>query len=403
MLSKTKETKVIRDAIHNYIHVDYQIIWDCINTREFQRLRRIHQLGATYQVYPTAEHSRFSHSLGVYEIVRRMLNEVEDINLYLNEEEAVLIMLVALLHDVGHGPFSHAFEVVSGMAHEEMTKQIVRSDSEVARVLQKYDKGLPAKIIQVLDNTHPNKLLSQLISGQLDADRMDYLLRDAYFTGTRYGDYDFERVLKTMKVKDQKLLVKENGVHAVEDYIMARYHMYWQVYYHPVSRSFEAMVGLFFKRMKAVYQSNPECFEEARMFIAYLQESKVDNEAHYILDESSFQYGFHILSHGQDKVLRDLGRRLLSRDLFEYTDELETKQEILDKLAKAAYDSEYYYYEDQVRQKVYEPYYSKGTPIWILKRNNEIVELSAVSSIVEAINKSEEKIDDKIYFPKEIL
>ena len=403
MYTKMNEVKVIRDAIHNYIHIEYEIIWKCINAREFQRLRRIHQLGTTYQVYPSAEHSRFTHSLGVYEIVRRMLNEVEDLNEAVDEEEKIIVLLAALLHDVGHGPFSHAFEAISGQHHEIMTQQILMGDSELFNILISYDDTLPQKIIQVLNHSYPNKLLTQLISSQLDADRMDYLLRDAYFTGTRYGDFDFERILRTMKVKNDKLLVKESGVHAVEDYIMARYHMYWQVYYHPVSRSYEAMVLLLFRRMREVYQIHAEYLSEVKMFLPYLKQEKISNQDHYFLDESSLQYGFHLLSQGIDPILKDLANRLLKRDLFEYTDQLKHKEKICEKLIDKGYDMRYYYFEDQVRQKIYQPYHVKDTPIWILSKTDEIKELSDISNIVHAITNSEEKIDDKLYFPKEIL
>ena len=403
MLTKLKEAKGIRDAIHNYIHVEYQILWDCINAREFQRLRRIHQLGATFQVYPSAEHSRFTHSLGVYEIVRRMLNEVEDLGSLVKEEEKVLVLLAALLHDIGHGPFSHAFEIISGQRHEEMTQQILTSDSEIFEILNNYGKDIPHKLVQVLNHTYPNELLSQLISSQLDGDRMDYLLRDAYFTGVKYGNFDFERILRTMKAVKNKLLVKESGIPAVEDYIMARYHMYWQVYYHPVSRSFEAMVSLLFRRMVEVYNENPETLKEATMFLPYLRKEKVSNQDHYVLDESSCQYGFHLLSNCEDTILKDLAERLLKRDLFEFIDNINQKEEIQEKLVTNNYDLRYYYYEDQVRQRVYQPYHGNDTPIWVLSKKEEILELSAISSIVHAVTNSEEKIDDKIYFPKEIL
>ena len=398
-----KETKGIRDAIHNYIHIEYQILWDCINAREFQRLRRIHQLGATFQVYPSAEHSRFTHSLGAYEIVRRMLNEIEDLGNLLTEEENVLVLLAALLHDIGHGPFSHAFEIISGQRHEEMTRQILASDSEIHEILSSYGKEIPNQIIQVLNHTYPNELLSQLITSQLDGDRMDYLLRDAYFTGVKYGNFDLERILRTMKAKENKLLVKESGIPAVEDYIMARYHMYWQVYYHPVSRSFEAMVSLLFQRMVEIYEQDPEILSEARMFLPYLREDKVSNQDHYVLDESSCQYGFHLLSHCKDPILKDLAERLLKRNLFEFTDTIEQKKEIKEKLRAKNYDLRYYYYEDQVRQRAYQPYHGNDTPIWVLSKKDEIMELSTISNIVHAVTNSEEKIDDKIYFPKEIL
>ena len=134
MFAKTNEVKVMRDPVHGYIHVEYQVIWDCINAREFQRLRRIHQLGGTYMVYHTAEHSRFAHSLGVYEITRRMVNEVSGLK-ELSEEDKVTVMCAALLHDVGHGPFSHAFEAITPTSHETYTRRIILEDTQIHRIL----------------------------------------------------------------------------------------------------------------------------------------------------------------------------------------------------------------------------------------------------------------------------
>ena len=241
-MQKTDEVKVMRDPIHGYIHVDEQVIWDCINAKEFQRLRRIHQLGGDFQVYHTAEHTRFSHSLGVYEIVRRMVGEIPHLKESLNEYEKVTAMLAGLLHDIGHGPFSHAFEGISALKHEEYTVKIILENSEIHHILEAVDPNLPKDVASIITYQHPKECMNQLVSGQLDADRMDYLLRDAYFTGTSYGNFDLERILRTIRMVDGRIVVKESGIHSVEDYIMARYHMYWQVYLHPVARSYEAFV-----------------------------------------------------------------------------------------------------------------------------------------------------------------
>ena len=235
MFEKLDEIKVLRDPVHGYIHIEYKVIWDCINSREFQRLRRIRQQGSSFVVYHTAEHSRFGHSLGVYEIVRRMCNEIKDIDDYLSEEDKVVVMLSGLLHDIGHGPFSHTFEAISDIKHEIYSCRILEEDTEVHRALENSRRGLSSTVASVINHTHLNPILAQMVSAQLDADRMDYLLRDAYFTGTKYGEFDLERVLRTLRIKDNTIMVKESGVHSIEDYIMARYHMYWQVYYHPVA------------------------------------------------------------------------------------------------------------------------------------------------------------------------
>ena len=218
MFKKTNELKVMRDPVHGYIHVEYQVIWDCINAKEFQRLRRIHQLGGTYEVYHTAEHSRFAHSLGVYEVTRRMVEEVSGLK-ELSEEDKVTVMCAALLHDLGHGPFSHAFESITPVAHEIYTQRVILEDTEIHQILLQVSDDFPEKVASIINYTHPNELLNQIISGQLDADRMDYLLRDAYFTGTSYGKFDLERILRTMRVRENRIVMKESGIHSVEDYI----------------------------------------------------------------------------------------------------------------------------------------------------------------------------------------
>ena len=320
MLERTPEVKVLRDPIHGYIHIDLKVVWDCLNTREFQRLRRIHQLGGDFQVYHTAEHTRFSHSLGVYEIVRRMVREIPDIAESFSEYEKCTAMLAGLLHDIGHGPFSHAFESVSSCRHETFTQRILLEDSEIHRVLADADPRLPQDIAAIIAYRHPNDLLNQLVSGQLDADRMDYLLRDAYFTGTSYGTFDMERILRTIRVRGRRMAVKESGIHSVEDYIMARYHMYWQVYLHPVARSYETIISMIFRRMKEQWQKDADAFSRLEMFVPFLQDGPAGIEDLYVLDESAALYGFSLLEHGDDPVLRDLASRARSRRLFDYVE-----------------------------------------------------------------------------------
>ena len=254
---KLNETKVIRDPIYSYIQVDYQIIWDLLSTFEMQRLRRILQLAGTNYVFPSCEHTRFVHSLGVYEVARKIITTVEDIKNSLNEEEKVQVLCAALLHDLGHGPYSHCFENFHEVSHEEYTKLIILSEeSEINRVLRKYNENLPKLISSIIDHSHPNPLSYQLISSQIDADRMDYLLRDAYMSGTPYGSFDVNRIMRIMKVKDHNIVFKKSGVSAIENYIMGRYHMYEQVYYHPVSTCVEIIFSSFLRRMKELYLAN---------------------------------------------------------------------------------------------------------------------------------------------------
>jgi len=281
MLEKIKETKVLRDPIHEYIHIEDQLIWDLLACREVQRLKR-------------AEHSRFSHSLGVYEIVRRMVSEINGINEILTSEDKIAVMAAGLLHDIGHGPFSHIFETISKISHETITQRLILEDSEVHNVLEQAQSGLSKIVASILDHTHPKAVLSQFVSSQLDADRMDYLLRDAYFTGTSYGQYDLERILRTFKVTNDILTIKESGIHSIEDYIMARYHMYYQVYYHPVGRSVEAILIAFFKRLKDLIHEDPSILETYPMFKMIYGSTNLED--FFGLDESACFYGFQLAS-----------------------------------------------------------------------------------------------------------
>ena len=405
MFERTEEVKVMRDPIHGYIHVHYKGIWDGINAREFQRLRRMHQLGGDFQVDHTAEHTRFSHSLGVYEIVRRMVEEIEELSRSLSEYEKCAAMLAGLPDDLGHGPFSHAFEAVSDCHHEQFTQRILLEDSEIHRILSAADVRLPQDVADIIGYRYKNDLLNQLVSGQLDADRMDYLLRDAYFTGTSYGTFDMERILRTIRIQDAHLAVKESGIHSVEDYIMARYHMYWQVYLHPVARSYEIMIALLFERMKTLWKQKPSFFAGLEMFTPFLSGERVAIEALFRLDEAAALYGFALLTQRSDPILRDLAARVLDRRLFAYTQEEADTYAKICPIAKAnGYDPQYYVYRDHVTQKPYSPYKGRqGTHvIWIVDEQGTLSELSEKSAIVSALVDAKVKEQQLVYYPAEL-
>ena len=400
---KTDEIKVMRDPIHEYIHVEYQVIWDAINSKEFQRMRRIHQMGTSYLVYHTAEHSRFSHCLGVYEIARRMCEEVRDITDYLSEEEKVEVMLAALLHDLGHGPFSHFFEMVTLESHEDMTKRIILEDSEIHKILEKAQVGLSKKVASILDHTHPKPLLTQMISSQLDADRMDYLLRDATFSGTTYGHFDLERILRTMRVHDGRLVIKISGIHSIEDYIMARYHMYYQVYFHPTSRAVEGLILGFFRRFRDLREKEEDYALAYPMFDFIGQEDMISIHQHHCIDESSFFYGFQECMKDNDKILADFAMRILNRHLFIDEDFQSSEQcdRIKKQLIDNGFDPNYYLYQDAMEKRPYSPYSEEKSLIYILDNEQNVRELSQVSRIVDAVVKTDSLENRKIFYPKE--
>ena len=403
-LKKLDETKVLKDPVHSYIHIHYEVIWNCLDSKEFQRLRRIRQLGGDFQVYPTAEHSRFSHSLGVYEIVRRMVTEVKSLCVELTEYEKVCVMLAGLLHDVGHGPFSHAFEHITNHSHEEYTAKIILGNTELNAILRAVSEKLPQDIVSIIQHTHENDILNQIVSGQLDADRMDYLLRDSYFTATSYGQFDLERILRTMRVRKTNegrkvIVVKYTGIHSVEDYIMARYQMYWQVYYHPVARSYEAVFIQLFNRLKDIFKVDKDYFEDMKVLIPFLEKSEVSVEEYFKLDENSLLYCCTLIQDKEDKIAADLAKRLQNRRLFEYVDyDEENLAQIKNMLKENNLDERYYLRIENIEASVYSPY--KGRKILIEKLNGDIVALEKASTIVESITKGQTKKEGTIFFPK---
>lgn len=400
---RTSEEKVLRDPVHRYIHISYEVIWNLLNTRWFQRLHRIRQLGGAFTVYPTACHTRFTHSIGVYEITRRMVSEIPDIRDSLNEREKVTVMAAALLHDIGHAPYSHAFERILNVSHEDYTCRIIEEDEEIRGILEDAAPGLAADTADVIRHRSRNPLLSRLISGQLDADRMDYLLRDAYFTGTKYGEFDMERIFRTMRVINAMPVIKESGIYAVENYVMARYHSYWQVYYHPCARSYETMLFSLFQRLRDLHKKNaaPSVIPE---FLPLLEGRELSLPEYFTLDESTCSYAFMRLLSCEDPIASDLAERLLNRKLFDYMEASpENIAHVRSCLAQSGFDSDYYLTEDDVMQSVYVPYTGeKDNAVWIRVHGGEIRELSDSSFIVSSLVRGKPLKDERIYFPKEI-
>lgn len=399
------EKRVLRDTIHDYIHVDHLVIWHLINSQEMQRLRRVKQLGGTYQVFQSAEHSRFVHSLGVYQVVRRML-ETECLDNELNDYDKLCVMCAGLLHDIGHGPFSHSFEGVFKEDHENITVRMILEDSEVHNILITVHEDLPTDIAAIIQHTHKNQILIQMVSSQLDADRMDYLLRDSYMTGTTYGQFDMSRILRTMRICDGKIVYKESGVQAIENYILARYHMYWQVYYHPTARSYEHLLQSVFQRVKDLFSEGYSYKTDLKYLLPFLyDELTVDDFTR--LDEAVVLYYFREFMNEDDFILKDLSARFLNRKLFKYK-QLRNQEELDDIKhisSSLGYDPRYYIISDNQKQVPYLHYGESGelSEIEILSPSGELSPLPSKSEIVSAIlNSKLYKSDKKVFFPKEI-
>ena len=416
-----RELKVFRDPIYGYVEVEHELIWLLIQTAELQRLRRIHQLGGVYVVYHTAEHSRFSHSLGVYEVARRILDEVDDIKFTLSKEEKIITLCAALLHDIGHGPYSHAFEMVFNTKHEEYSIDIILdSRTEVNQILEKYQKGFAKKVANVISKECYNEkkchekchhyIMNSIISSQLDADRLDYLQRDAYNSGATYGEIDLERIIRSFLVVNNRIAFKYTSMHAIEDYLMSRYHMYWQVYFHPVGISYELILIKIFKRVKQLIEENYQ-FDCDVGIIKSMINKKIDTSIYLELDEPWIMSLIKQWRYEKDKILVDLSNRFINRCLFKYIscenkELLEKKYNILKKIfIKNNIDINYYLHKDTIIKEAYQYYNDESLnndPIMLFVNNN-LIEIAELSHVVKGIKNVGAKTDYKLYYPVEII
>ena len=407
------EEKVFRDPVYGYVHVYDQLIWDLIQTKEVQRLRRIKQLGGTYMVFHTAEHSRFSHSLGVYEMARKIIRALMHRGTILSEDERLLVLSAALLHDLGHGPFSHSFESVFSVRHELFTERIIMENTEVNRVLEAYQKGFATKVRDVINKTYPNPLIISIISSQLDADRLDYLLRDAYFTGAPYGEIDVERILRTMRVVNNKIVYKVSGMHAIEDYLMSRYQMYWQVYLHSTGRSFDLVIQNMLRRVRELIESDYEFKKPIDDLRNLFLQEEPSVETYLKFDDSTISYYASLFTDEEDEILRDFADRFINRRLLKevhYTPNDETNEklkQVKEYMIELGINPDYYLLTDHSVKTPYD-YYGHKTNclpdcIELLMRDGSIQEISEVSTIIKGIIAVKPKQEHKVYFPLDLI
>lgn len=410
--------KVFRDPIHNYIHIQHKVILDLINTKEFQRLRRVKQLGTASFTFQGAEHSRFTHCMGVYEITRQICDNFQrnyptktpGDGLW-DDNERLVALCAALLHDVGHGPYSHTFEHIFKTDHEAWTRQIITSpETEINHVLRQVSNDFPEKVAGVIAHTYPNPQVVQMISSQIDADRMDYLLRDAYFTGTKYGMFDLTRILRVMRPYKDGIAFDNDGMHAVEDYVLCRFQMYQQVYFHPVSRGMEVVLTKLLQRAKDLYEHNHmNGFEMPSLLIPFF-ENKVTIDDYLSLDDGILNTYFTLWQNYPDETLKDLSYRFLSRKPLKSAEyDKKTKHlipELSDIVESVGFQQKYYTAINtsyDLPYDVYNPNSNKSrTQIEIMQDDGSLLELSTVSRLVNALSG---KItgDERFYFPKSML
>lgn len=411
--------KVFRDPVHGYIHVQHQTILDLINTKEFQRLRRIKQLGTSSAIFHGAEHSRFSHSLGVYEIARRICEKFQNSHptqvngdgLW-DDSERLVTLCAALLHDIGHGPFSHTFEKVFDTDHEALTIQILLSpETQVNAVLKQVADDFPEKVAAVIQKTYPNPQVVQMISSQIDADRMDYLLRDAYFAAVSYGMFDLNRILRVIRPYKDGICFDYSGMHAVEDYIVSRYQMYMQVYFHPVSRGVEMLIQYLFDRAKYCYDHNQLDNVVGVPLLVPFFEKNWTLDDYLQLDDGVMTTYFNGFTKESDAILSDLANHYLLRKPFKSVKvpdsmTIDGCQGLTILATQLQYDSQYYTGLNNsydLPYDFYRPNQQKSrTSIQLMKKDGSLQELSKASLLVESLA-GKLNGDKRFYFTKELL
>ncbi|HEX8475756.1 MAG TPA: HD domain-containing protein [Pyrinomonadaceae bacterium] len=366
--------RIYRDPVHNIIRLrtntdEGRLMVRLIDSFEFQRLRRIKQLGLALYTYQGAEHSRFTHSLGVLHLMTRVLDRLGEIY-EIDEMDRAAARAAALLHDIGHGSFSHVMEKVLHFHHEAWTVEAVLSDeTEVGRVLRRFSPELPRRVADIIEGKFQPAFLAQLVSSQLDVDRMDYLLRDSLMTGAKYGIYDLEWIINALAVdKDaDRIYVTARGLYAVEEYLQARYYMFRQVYFHRTLRSAEAVLRSALRRaleLLTAGASDVWCAPNTA-FEKVLRRRPLTLADHLEMDDSDVLFHVKQWQHAADPILSDLSRRFIGRRLFKAIDLDMPHNEQADFMAAArqcvaaqGFVPEYYFIEDHASDVPYYSYYN---------------------------------------------
>lgn len=369
--------RIYRDPVHNIIRLrtdtdDGRLMVQLIDAPEFQRLRRIKQLGLALYTYQGAEHSRFAHSLGVLHLMTRVLDRLGE-NHHIKPEDRMAALAAALLHDIGHGSFSHVMEKVLGFHHEAWTvRAVVSQETEVGRLLRACSEELPQRVASIIEGKFRPAYLAQLVSSQLDVDRMDYLLRDSLMTGAKYGIYDLEWIINALEIDEtaDRIYVTARGLHAVEEYLQARYYMFRQVYFHRTLRSAETVLRSALRRALELLAAGEEVWRApGTAFEKVLSRTPLALSDHLEMDDSDVLFHVKQWQHARDAILSDLARRFINRNLFKAIDlDMPADQrasflaEARAAVARAGFPPAYYFIEDQTSDvPYYSPYHTYGT------------------------------------------
>jgi len=389
-MDKSSQYKIFSDPIHGFITVPKGIILRLIDHMYVQRLRRIRQLGLGYLVFPAAEHSRFSHAIGALELCQRVLKNLKEKDTTISDAEVEATLIAILLHDVGHGPFSHTLEhtLIDDFNHEQMSLKIMKK-------LNATFSGDLDLAIDIFTDQYPKKFLHQLISSQLDIDRLDYLKRDSFFTGVSEGSVGINRILKTMRVFNGNVVIEKKGIYAIENYILSRRLMYMQVYLHKTVLGADSLLKKVFSRVEYLV-NNGEAVDTPSVHLNYFLSRKHSARkgisdpvmSHYMsLDDHDVLISIKFWAEHKDPILRDLASRFLRRRLFRTTflpqKKVKIEYEKYKSMTKKFLKSKGFPHDDESASfyidadKSYsEAYKYKSESIWILEGRDRAVEFS---------------------------
>lgn len=371
--------KIINDPVYGFITIDDPLVQSIIQHPYYQRLRRIHQMALAYLVYPGAVHTRLHHSLGAYHLMCNALHSLRSKGVAITDEEDQAAKIAILLHDVGHGPYSHALEHVleDSMSHEEFTLLIMEK-------MNNEFHGRLTLAIEMFKNLCPKTFLHQLISGQLDVDRMDYLIRDSFFTGVSEGVIGYDRIIKMLAVHEGRLMIEEKGIHSIEKFLVSRRFMYWQVYLHKTVLCAEKMLVNIIHRAREIQVPSPS--EPLNLFLHGNVNISLEDrlKAFCQLDDADVLFSLKQWALHKDTVLSTLSRGLINRKLLKirYSANpvdpclLEEKKKLaMQYLHVNEHDAGYLVFEGTVKSETYNPGEDR---IDILFKNGQIRDISQV-------------------------
>ena len=409
-MSQTNKLKIFNDPIYGFITIPNSLIYDLIQHPYFQRLRRISQMGMSYLVYPGAHHTRFHHALGCMHIMQKAVQTLQFKGVAISEEEENALYIAILLHDIGHGPYSHAMEhsIVEEVHHEELSLLFMEQ-------LNKEFDGKLALAIQIFKGEYNRKFMLQLISSQLDMDRMDYLKRDSFYSGVAEGNINSERLIQMMNVQDDYLVIEEKGIYSVEKFLVARRLMYWQAYLHKTSVVAELILTKILKRAKELTQKGIvlPCSESLQFFMQNkISLSDFDKS---VLDKFSYLDDYDVMGaikswqFHDDFVLQSLCRMILNRDLLkiQMTDDKPNKENLL--AIKNKYialagisdkEADYFVFKGKLKNQAYS---KSSEPIRILKKDKTIEDVVEASDQLHLKALSKPVTKYFICFPKVVL